>query len=444
MGRTDEGLDRTRLGVVVRGQDAESLDAALGPDLTEMLGSRTGRAVVCARLHPPTPVTREVLDHVVDALIGAGCTDVTVGSTLSAQDRDRGHRSVSGLARLAGLTGRTASGRAYEVADLGEDTIPAPVPPTSVLDGRPVSRLWSGADTRVVVGRAVTDLLETYAGCLDALTGVVPEVAGAEPADVVVDIVRHLPPTVCVIDATATSDGADGARLAHPRDTGTVVVTRDALLADTTLASLLGADRGASRLVERAIAEIGPPPGAVQGKVTAFAGITRPHPLAVEAARRATGDRRLERVLTASIGGPDDGATTDDPVLSAVRAVLTPAVAAAEDTDRAGSPGRAPRRGRHRVRGRPGLVGQPRQGPRRPPRGPARYRARGIPRRGLRRPGGVPRRHRRRSRRASCTAGRRDAVDPRRRRHGLRGRPARSLPTSTSSSPGSTWPRGSP
>ncbi len=331
MGRTDEGLDRTRLGVVVRGRDAESLDAALGPDLTEMLGSRTGRAVVCARLHPPTPVTREVLDHVVDALIGAGCTDVTVGSTLSPQDRDRGHRSVSGLARLAGLTGRTASGRTYEVADLGEDTIPAPVPPTSVLDGRPVSRLWSGADTRVVVGRAVTDLLETYAGCLDALTGVVPEVAGAEPADVVVDVVRHLPPTVCVIDATATSDGADGARLAHPRDTGTVVVTRDALLADTTLASLLGADRGASRLVERAIAEIGPPPGAVQGKVTAFAGITRPHPLAVEAARRATGDRRLERVLTASIGGPDDGATTDDPVLSAVRAVLTPAVAAAED-----------------------------------------------------------------------------------------------------------------
>ena len=331
MGRTDEGLDRTRLGVVVRGMDAESLDAALGPALRDLLSARTGRGVVCARLHPPAPVSREVLDQVVDALIDAGCTDVTLGSTLSAQDRDRGHRSVSGLAHLAGLTGRTTSGRAYEVADLGDDTIPAPVPPTSVLDGRPVSRLWVGADTRVVVGRAVTDLLETYAGCLDALTGVVPEVAGAEPADVVVDLLRHLRPTVCVIDATETSDGADGARLAHPTDTGTVVVTSDAVLADTTLASLLGVDRRASRLVQRAIAEIGPPRGQIQGEVTEFADITRTHPLAVDAARRATVDRRLERVLLASIGGPDDGASTDDPVLSAVRAVLTPAVAAAED-----------------------------------------------------------------------------------------------------------------
>ncbi len=330
MGRADEGPDRHRVGVVVRGGDG-SLDANLRTTLTDLLGTCTGRAVVCARLHPPTPVSRELIDLVVDALIDAGSTDVTVGSTLSAQDRDRGHRSVSALARLAGLSGRTASGRAYEVADLGEDTIPAPVPPTSVLDGRPVSRLWVGAATRVVVGRAVTDLLETYAGCLDALTGVVPEVAGAEPADVAVDLVRHLPPSLGVIDATATSDGADGGRLAHPTDTATVVVARDALLADTTLASLLGVDRGASRLVERAIAELGPPTGPVRGEVTAFGGMIRPHPLAVAAARRATGDRRLERVLAASIGGPDDGASTDDPVLSAIRAVLTPAVAAAED-----------------------------------------------------------------------------------------------------------------
>ncbi|WP_299444523.1 hypothetical protein [uncultured Phycicoccus sp.] len=331
MRRTDERLDRTGRGVVLRGLDGGSLDTTLRPALNDLLGARTGRAVVCARLHQPTPVSREVLEHVVDALIDAGCTDVTLGSSLSAQDRDRGHRSVSGLAHLAGLTGRTASGRAYEVADLGDDTIPAPGPPSSVLDGRPVSRRWAGASTRVVVGRAVTDLLETYAGCLDALTGVAPEVGGAEPADVVVDVVRHLAPSLCVLDATATSGGADGARLAHPSDTATVVVTSDALLADTALASLLGVDWGASRLVERALSEIGPPRGRIRGDVTRFADVTRPHPLAVEAARLATVDRRLERVLAASIGGPDDGATADDPVMAAVRAVLTPAVAAAAD-----------------------------------------------------------------------------------------------------------------
>jgi len=337
MGRTDErpdrtgaGVDRTGAGVVLRG-DAPSLGAALTRTLADALRTRSGRAVVCARLHAPTPASSEVLHRVVDALVEAGCSDVTIGATLSAQDRDRGHRSVSGLARLAGLTGRTADGHPYEVADLGDDTIRAPVPDTSVLDGLPVSRLWAGAGTRVVVGRAVTDLLDTYAGCLDTLAGTVPEVAGAEPADVVVDVLRHLPPTLCIVDATTASEGADGARLPQPRHTGIIVVTTDALLADVTLASLLGTDRAGSRLVDRAVAELGAPRGAVGGDRSPLAGITRPHPLAVEAARRATVDPRLERVLRASIGGPDDGATTDDPVLSAVRAVLTPAVAAAED-----------------------------------------------------------------------------------------------------------------
>ena len=333
MGRADGAPDRTRLGIVVRDTDAESLDGALRTAAADLLGRRSGRAVVCVRLHPPTPVSRRVVDAVVDALIDAGCTEVTVGATLSAQDRDRGHRSVSALGHLAGLTGRTARGRPYDVADLGDDTVLAPVPATSVLDGQRVSSEWVTAGTRVVIGRAVTDLLEVYAGCLDALSGVVPEVPGADSADVVVDVLRHLPATLAVVDATATSHGPDGARLPRvdPATTQTVVVTADALLADTTLATLLGVDRGTSRPVRRALDALGAPAGTVAGELAVLDEATHPHPLLVEAARHATTDRRLERLLAASIGGPDEGAASADPVLSAVRAVITPIVAAAEE-----------------------------------------------------------------------------------------------------------------
>lgn len=313
--------------VVVRGRDLASLASVV----RRTLSPAGGRAVVCARLSAPSPASADIIHAVVDGLIDSGCREVTVGTMLRSRDRDRGHRSVSGLAHLAGLTGRTPRGRTYDVADLADDTIAAPVPATSVLDGQRVSRLWAVTDTRVVVGRAVTDLLESYAGCLDTLAGTCVEVPGAEAADVVVGLLRALPPALSVVDATVTSDGADGARLPHPTATDTVVVSTDALLADCTLAALLGDDRSSSRLIGRALAELGTPTGPVDGDLTPFEGISRAHPLARAAARRSTAGHRLERVLLAAVGGPDEGALPPDPVLSAVRAVLTPAVAAAAD-----------------------------------------------------------------------------------------------------------------
>ena len=332
MGRSgDAGGTGSRAGIVVRDRPAAPLSGSLPAALAGMLGRTAGRAVVCARLSAPTPVAPEVLDAVVDALVDSGADHVTVGAGLGSRDRDRGHRSVSGLAHLAGLTGRTGRGRTYAVADLGEDLVAAPVDAAGVLAGRQVSRLWAGAATRVVLGRAVTDLMDGYAGCLDTLLGCCPEVPGAEPADVVVDLLRRLPPTLAVLDATVTSGGADGGRLLLPVATGTAVVATDAVLADGILAGLLGEDRGASRLVERSLARLGEPGGRIEGDREPFAGVSRPHPLARAAAREAGADRRLARVLSAATGGPDQGAAPADPVLATLRGVLTPAVAAASD-----------------------------------------------------------------------------------------------------------------
>ena len=288
-------------------------------------------AVVLVRLSPPTPVSAAVVHAVVDLLHDRGTREVTVAARVAGGDRDRGHTCVTDLARAAGLLGRTARGRGYAVADLDDDLTPAPVPETAVLHGRPCSALWAGAGSRVVVARAVTDLVDGYAGTLATVLGAAPEVPGAEPADVVTELLAHLPVHLVVVDALETAAGADGARLPRPVATDTLVAATDPVLADSALAALLGQDRSASRLVARALERAGPPEGATDGALTALPGVGGPHPRTRAAAAAVAGSPRLERVLRAAVGGPDPGAGDTDPVLRTVGAALTPLVEAAQD-----------------------------------------------------------------------------------------------------------------
>ncbi|GAA2471684.1 hypothetical protein [Terrabacter carboxydivorans] len=314
--------------IVVRGRGPALLAAAVRRLLPPSTAS--GRAVVLARLSPPTPASASVVHVVVDALVEAG-SEVSVAGLLTSRDRDRGHRSVGALAHAAGLTGRTERGRPYAVVDLAEDLVPSRAPARSVLAGLPVPRAWLTADTRVVVGRAVTELVDTYAGCLDTLLRAVPEVAGCEPADLAAEVARHLGPHLAVLDALDASGGADGGRLPQVSETDTAVVARDPVLADVTLAGLLGVDRSSSSLVERAVGLLGEPSGSVEGDLQPFPPVAHAHPLAVRAARQVARDTRLARVLSAATGGPDAGSVTADPVLAALRPLVTEAVRAAAD-----------------------------------------------------------------------------------------------------------------
>jgi len=128
-----------------------------------------------------------------------------------------------------------------------------------------------------------------------------------------------------------TSHGADGRHVLRELTTDSMVVATDALLADSTLATLLGQDRAGSRLVARALRVIGEPPGRVAGDVTPFPGVLRPHPLLINAFRRAGAERSVGRVLGAAIGRADPGAVSGDPVLAGIRGVLTPLVAVADE-----------------------------------------------------------------------------------------------------------------
>lgn len=313
--------------IVVGGGAADTL----GPAVSALAPELSGAAVVMVRLRQPTPVAATVVHAVVDLLQDKGCSPVVVGATVHAYDRDRGHHSVQELARLAGLTGRTATGTAYDVVDLGSDLVAAPVPDTSVLSGHLASRAWVESPTRVVVGRAVTDLTDGYAACLTTLLGAAPEVAGAEAADVAADLLSHLPPTLVVVDALEASVGPDGGRLAQPLDSRVLVVANDLLAADGSTAALLGLDRSTSPLFERALLVVGPSTGRTEGRLTQLEGARTAHPLSRAAARAVAAEPRLARVLSAATGGPDEGGTASDPVLSTVRAVLTPLVVAADD-----------------------------------------------------------------------------------------------------------------
>lgn len=315
-------------GRVVRGSRAAGTFAQALESVAPVL---VGRAVVLAGISQPAPVSASVLEELVDLLIEGGCDEVVVGAVLSVSDRDRGHRSVQELAHSAGLTGRSRRGRRYDVLDLSASTVPSVVPDTSVLAGRDVASDWAEADVRVVLARCLTSLADAYDGCLAALLGAAPAVAGADPADVVTDLLMYLPPALAVIDATVTSHGVDGRHLLRELDTDSLVVARDALLADSTLATLLGQDRAGSRLVGRAVRVLGEPLGRVAGDLTPFAEVVRPHPLLINAFRRAGSEQSVERVLNAAIGGPDPGASASDPVLAGIRGVLTPLVAAADE-----------------------------------------------------------------------------------------------------------------
>ncbi|HEY6797455.1 MAG TPA: hypothetical protein VI248_22505 [Kineosporiaceae bacterium] len=314
------------------GQSSSALRAAVA----ERVPVGCGRAVLLVRVSPPTPASASVAHDVIDALYEAGCDTVTVGVVLDQADADRGHRGAPGLAYAAGLTGRTPSGRDYPVRDLRSDLVVATVPATSVLAGQRVSRLWAAADVRVVLGRVVTDLFLGYAATLAPLAGLAVAASGADPADVVADVVAHLPPHLALADATVLSHGSDGARLPLPLAAGQVLIAEDPVEADSAAARLLGEDRAASPLLTTVLrGEDGPagPAGAggpdAGAAVRAVSGVQRVHPAVRAAARALAAEPAVQRVVAAAIGGPDEGADPADPLLAGVRALATPLVAAA-------------------------------------------------------------------------------------------------------------------
>ncbi|TDO47198.1 hypothetical protein EV643_10990 [Kribbella sp. VKM Ac-2527] len=275
---------------------------------------RRASAVMLAGLSGPAAVEPRVVDELVDLLCERGWTSVAVAGACTLLDRDAGVGDVDALAAAAGLTGTTAAGNEYALVDLHSELVPAPVPASSVLADRDVSKVWVDAALRIVLARSASDLADGYAGCLELLAEVV--VAGPEisRADLAVEVHRRLPAAVAVIDATVSSHGISGRSRFEPLETCALVVADDALLADVVIARLHGQDPAVSRPVQAALREIGLPEGrSIVGDLTPFTGWLTAPPLTREAVRAA--GPVAERVAAAALRRDDEG----DPVLAALR-----------------------------------------------------------------------------------------------------------------------------
>ena len=260
-----------------------------------------------------------------------------------------------------GLTGRTGSGTPYDVVDLGDDLVAAPVPDTSVLSGRLVSRTWVEAATRVVVGRAVTDLTDGYAACLATLLGAAPEVAGADPADVAADLLAHLPPGARG-GRRARSERRPGwrspppaPRQPHPRRRDGPARRRQRHRRPAGPGPV-GVAPGRTRPAHRRL------PGGTHARAASspLEGAHAAHPLARAAARSVAAEPRLARVLSAATGGPDEGAAGRRPGALDGAGRPDPPRRRRRRPGRPPSPDRRPRRpsaprGRARSPGRPAL-----------------------------------------------------------------------------------------
>ena len=338
-------------------------------------------------------------------------------------------------------------GTPYDVVDLGDDTRPRAGPPRQraarVASSR--GRGWRPRPRGRGRPRRSPTSPTGMPRCLATLLGAAPEVAGAEPADVAADLLAHLPPALAVVDALggrASGSDGDGSRsrsTAAPSSSAT-----DPVLADGAGAALLGLDRSASPLVERALRALGPPGGRRRARLAPCHGAHAAHPLARAAARSVAAEPRLARVLSAA----DRRSRRRRPCAtrSSRRVRVRPHAAGRRRRRRRrpASAGRTPRR--RRRRGGSGSrawstgAGQGRRGA---PRGAPRVRPRGIP-------GGANMTHCQPFSRRSTTfvEGLPENDDgmrwtPRRRRDGLRGGPGGAGRLRRRGSPGSTSPRAS-
>jgi len=303
---------------VMRAGSVDSTRALLGAGLdatgiADMLGQPGRTVTILAALPGAAPVDHRIIEELVDNLLERGWGPVTVAAAMTPRARDTGASVLSAVAAAAGLSGSTPGRNRFEVVNLYDDLVHAPLPAGSVLAGRNVGAAWAGASLRIALARSVSDLADGFSGCLDLLADVVEPAADVARADLSADVHHHLPASGVVIDATVSSHGLSGRSRLDPLETCTLIVGSDALLADVVLARLQGVDADVSRPVREALRRTGlPDVQRIHGDQTPFLGWRGPAP-SVREAVRASGPVG-ERVAAGVVA---DGEA--DPVMSAIR-----------------------------------------------------------------------------------------------------------------------------
>jgi uncharacterized protein (DUF362 family) len=243
---------------------------------------------------PSTATDPALVEALIDLLHDAGFTNVVVGGSRDSWSLWLENRDVLVLADLLGYRFATPKGRAYDIADLGEDLAPFAFPAGAVLHGSSLARAWSEAQYRIVFAKNRTDERDAYALCLDCLIGALP----LEDKDyhyryrfgageVALELLRATPVDFALIDAIVSSHGSGGARAPCSIETRTVIASRHLLLADYAGAAKMGLDPYASPVNAAALRALGLPARfRIDGNLACYPNWRNVHPLVCESTRQ--------------------------------------------------------------------------------------------------------------------------------------------------------------
>jgi uncharacterized protein (DUF362 family) len=236
-----------------------------------------------------------LVEHLIDLLFGRGFTNVVVGCAPPADARWLEHRDVMVLADLAGYRYVTDDDNLYDIVDCSEDLVPAAFPPESVLAASDLAEAWVDADLRIVFAKNKTDEENGFALALHTLLGVLPlrdklyhYRARLQPSDLAVDLLRHTPVHVAVIDGVISNHGPAGSGVPNPIATATVIASPDLLLADFAGALKMGLDPYVAPANARALRAIGlPEKWDIVGSLEPYTGWQNVPPLLAHAVAKA-------------------------------------------------------------------------------------------------------------------------------------------------------------
>jgi len=304
--------------VVARSSDPVSATRRVLDGLALLTTSRAKRrACVAVTLGSAAYVSPAVLSETLAYLAAKGIAQPDVLAVIPQRDRDAGWDVESLSARHDLPFGR--------LVDAWESVESAQVGDAYVIQGRPVPRAWQQAGIRVLLAPCATDAIDGHVLALDALRSLAPVIAGADPADVVMDLLQTMAPHISLVDAMVTSDGPAGSSVRRPVLTDAVVGSSSAILADLVGGVLLGADPLRPPLIAAVVDLLGLPGDFdVIGDLTPFDRIDYPAEQLLRSTRGAPDDRSVSRVVGAAMA--DEGVTTtgDDVMITLLRQAIRP------------------------------------------------------------------------------------------------------------------------
>jgi uncharacterized protein (DUF362 family) len=134
-----------------------------------------------------------------------------------------------------------------EIVSLDEvPLIETKVPQGKVLDAIKIPKPLIEADVIVDVAKAKTHYIDGISGCIKNWVGVIPQryrlqYHQSRLSQVVAEIMRQIPPNLCVGDALVVGEG-EGPNNVNPRFLGVIIAGTDPVATDVVIGNLMGFD----------------------------------------------------------------------------------------------------------------------------------------------------------------------------------------------------------